>query len=146
MGATEVTRAQWKAVMGADAPDMGLKDQTDQHPVVGITWFEAVEFCKKLSAKEGKTYRLPTEAEWEYACRAGTSTTYSFGDKPDLSRMICENAQKDRDKQVINPRFGWSRYPPVTYPSVVPTRSSPVTTGSAPANAWGMHDMHGNVQ
>ncbi len=73
LAATEVTRGQWKAVMGTEPPDLNLKDQTDQHPVVGITWFEAVEFCKKLSAKEGKTYRLPTEAEWEYACRRRTS-------------------------------------------------------------------------
>ena len=56
--------------------------QTDQHPVVNVTWNDAVAFCRWLSRKEGKTYRLPTEAEWEYACRAGTTTRYSNGDDP----------------------------------------------------------------
>jgi len=50
------------------------------NPVEQVSWYDPVEFCKRLSAKEGKTYRLPTEAEWEYACRAGTTTLYSFGD------------------------------------------------------------------
>ena len=58
---------------------MALKDSASA-PVVRPSWNDAVEFCKKLRDKEGKTYRLPTEAEWEYACRAGTTTRYSFGD------------------------------------------------------------------
>jgi formylglycine-generating enzyme required for sulfatase activity len=127
LAATEVTRGQWKAVMGAEPPDLGLKDQTDQHPVVGVTWFDAVGFCKKLSAKEGTTYRLPTEAEWEYACRAGTNTAYSFGPKPDLAKMVCEADPKERHLPIIH------------------TRSSPVVVGSTPVNAWGLHEMHGNV-
>ena len=57
-------------------------EQTDEHPVVNVSWNDAVAFCKWLSKKEGKTYRLPTEAEWEYACRAGTTTRYSSGDDP----------------------------------------------------------------
>jgi len=128
LAATEVTRGQWKAVMGAEPPTMGLKDQTDQHPVVGITWFEAVEFCKKLSAKEGKTYRLPTEAEWEYACRAGTTTAYSYSDKADLNKMICAH-DPPRSKDASPPR----------------TRGGPAPAGSMSANAWGLHDMHGNA-
>ena len=57
--------------------------QLDTHPVVNVSWNDAMEFCKWLSRKEGKTYRLPTEAEWEYACRAGTTTPYSHGDDPE---------------------------------------------------------------
>ncbi len=58
-------------------------EQTDEHPVVNVSWNDAVAFCKWLSKKESKTYRLPTEAEWEYACRAGTTTRYSSGDNPE---------------------------------------------------------------
>ena len=58
-------------------------EQTDEHPVVNVSWNDAVAFCKWLSRKEGKTYRLPTEAEWEYACRAGTTTRYYSGDDPE---------------------------------------------------------------
>ena len=57
--------------------------QTDEHPVLNVTWNDAVAFCRWLSKKEGTTYRLPTEAEWEYACRAGTTTRYNNGDDPD---------------------------------------------------------------
>ena len=58
-------------------------EQTDEHPVVNVSWNDAVAFIAWLSRKEGKTYRLPTEAEWEYACRAGTTTRYSCGDDPE---------------------------------------------------------------
>ena len=58
-------------------------EQTDEHPVVNVSWNDAVAFCDWLSRKEGKTYRLPKEAEWEYACRAGTTTRYYYGDDPE---------------------------------------------------------------
>src|SRR5208282_1582993 len=59
-------------------------EQTDEHPVVNVSWNDAIAFCQWLSRKEGSTYRLPTEAEWEYACRAGTTTRYSSGDDPEM--------------------------------------------------------------
>jgi formylglycine-generating enzyme required for sulfatase activity len=128
LAATEVTRGQWRAVMGDEPPDMGLVNQTDGHPVVGVTWFEAVEYCKKLSAKEGRSYRLPTEAEWEYACRAGTTMAYWFGEKADLAKMVCEaDPPKDRGKPCAR------------------TRGGPAAVAGAPANPWGLHDMHGNA-
>ena len=81
MQTTEVTQSQWKAVMGTE-PWKGksvVKEGPD-YPAVYVSWDDAVAYCKILSEKEGKTYRLPTEAEWEYACRAGTETRWSFGD------------------------------------------------------------------
>ena len=69
MGATEVTQRQWTALMGKNPSFVA----GDSLPVDTVTWEEAAEFCRKLSAKEGAHYRLPTEAEWEYACRAGTT-------------------------------------------------------------------------
>ncbi len=80
MGVTEVTQGQWFAVMKSK-PWEGkeyVKDG-DNIPAVYVSWKDAIEYCRKLSASEGQTYRLPTEAEWEYACRGGTSTAYSFG-------------------------------------------------------------------
>ncbi len=87
-------------------------------PVICITHHAAMEYCRWLSAKTGKAYRLPTEAEWEYACRAGTKTRYSFGDDPEKLgdyAWYVENAEK------------------------------PQRVGKKKPNPWGLHDMHGNV-
>ena len=77
LGKYEITQEQWEGVMG----DNPSNTQGRNLPVTGVSWNDCQEFIKKLNAKTDCGYRLPTEAEWEYACRAGTTTVYSFGDK-----------------------------------------------------------------
>jgi formylglycine-generating enzyme len=91
-----------------------------KRPTIAPTWVNAVNFCRWLSKKTGKHYRLPTEAEWEYACRAGSKTAYAFGDKPDELKDYAW-FEDDSDEQ--------------THP-----------VGEKKANAWGLFDMHGNVR
>ena len=115
LGVHEVTQGQYEKVMGKNPS----RFTGDNNPVERVSWDDAVEFCRKLSEKEGVEYRLPTEAEWEYACRAGTTTVYSFGD--DVSELG---------------RYGWfsSNSGGTTHP-----------VGGKRPNAWGLYDMHGNV-
>jgi formylglycine-generating enzyme required for sulfatase activity len=116
MSATEITQGQYKAVMGKN-PSHFTGD--DNLPVESVSWNDAVSFCRALSQKTGSEFRLPTEAEWEYACRAGTTTKYSLGDNAsDLARA------------------GW-------YFSNSSLKTHPV--GQKTPNAWGLYDMHGNV-
>ncbi len=111
--------------------------QTDEHPVVNVTWNDAVAFCQWLSRKEGDTYRLPTEAEWEYSCRAGTTTRYHNGDDPDALAEVA---------RVADAR-GRKTFPHVQQMEIIdpgPDRfTAPV--GSYRPNRWGLHDRHGNV-
>ena len=111
--------------------------QTDDHPVVNITFADANAFCKWLSEKEHKTYRLPTEAEWEYACRAGTTTRYNFGDDPEL---LAKNANTyDASSAEVFPEWAeWSIKAKDGFPFTAPV-------GSFRPNAFGLYDMHGNV-
>jgi formylglycine-generating enzyme required for sulfatase activity/serine/threonine protein kinase len=111
LATTAVTQAQWSAVMGSNPS----KFRGDSRPVEMVSWHDAVAFCEKLSAKEGKHYRLPTEAEWEYACRAGTQTAYGGAN---LNEM------------------GW-------YKDNSDAQTHPVAQKKA--NAWGLYDMQGNV-
>ena len=113
IGVCEVTQGQWKAVM-SDAPS---HFKGDSRPVEQISWNDAREFCRRLSAKEGVEYRLPTEAEWEYACRAGTATELYWG------------GQWDDTLSWVGPPTGGETKP----------------VGTKPANPWGLHDMIGNV-
>jgi sulfatase modifying factor 1 len=110
-------------------------DQTDQHPVANVSWNDAQAFIAWLSRKEAKTYRLPTEAEWEYACRAGSSTRYSFGDDPEGLATV-GNVADGTAKE---------KYPELT---TIAARDGFVYTapvGHYNPNAWGLYDMHGNV-
>jgi formylglycine-generating enzyme required for sulfatase activity len=114
MQTTEVTQGQWKTIMG-DNPSH-FKSCGDSCPVESVSWDDAQNFIKKLNQKEGKTYRLPTEAEWEYACRAGSDSDYANGNSLDV--------------------IGWY------YGNSGRTTHS---AGQKKANNWGLYDMHGNV-
>ena len=132
LGVTEVTQAQWKAVMGTTPWSGKSWTRNGAHYAAScVSWYDASSFCGKLSQKadsstglkSGKTTRLPTEAEWEYACRAGSKTQFCYGD--DASQLgryawYCENAYEKGEK----------------YPHIV---------GQKQPNAWGLYDMHGNV-
>ncbi len=110
-------------------------EQTDEHPVVNVSWNDAQAFIGWLSQKEGKTYRLPTEAEWEYACRAGTTTRYFSGDDPEGLAAVANVA----DGTLKEKHPGWT---------TIAARDGHVYTapvGRFQANAFGLHDMHGNV-
>ncbi|MEI8376521.1 MAG: SUMF1/EgtB/PvdO family nonheme iron enzyme, partial [Planctomycetota bacterium] len=111
-------------------------EQTDEHPVVNVSWNDAVAFCEWLSKKEKKTYRLPTEAEWEYACRAGTTTRYSSGDDPETLAKVGNVADATAKAQF--PDLTWTIKASDGY-----VFTSPV--GSFQPNAFGLYDMHGNA-
>jgi len=113
IGIYPVTQAEYKAIMGTNPS----KFRGENRPVEMVSWYEAKEFCRRLSEKEGVTYRLPTEAEWEYACRAGTTTEYYWGDSID-GRYVWYYDNSDRQ----------------THP-----------VGQKLPNAWGLFDMSGNV-
>ncbi|MBN2136365.1 MAG: SUMF1/EgtB/PvdO family nonheme iron enzyme [Sedimentisphaerales bacterium] len=120
---TEVTNAQYE-LFDPDHKKLRGKfgfSKDDDEAVVFVTWHDAVAFCNWFSEKEGRTYRLPTEAEWEYACRAGTTTPYSAGDR----------LPKEYHK---NQKINWD-----------PTPVS-LKVAATPPNPWGLYDMHGNVE
>jgi formylglycine-generating enzyme required for sulfatase activity len=111
--------------------------QGDDHPVVNVTWNDAVALAAWLSEMEGRSYRLPTEAEWEYACRAGVRTRYSSGDDPSALSTVANLF--DADAAPLWPH--WERYAQPGHDGFVFT--APV--GSYAPNAFGVYDMHGNV-
>jgi len=110
-------------------------EQTDEHPVVNVSWNDAVAFCQWLSHVEGRTYRLPTEAEWEYACRAGTTTKYFSGDDPETLATVGNVA--DGTAKEKYPK--WSAI--AAHDGYIYT--APVARFRV--NAFGLYDMHGNV-
>lgn len=113
-------------------------DQADDHPVVNVTWNDAVAFCNWISQRESKRYRLPTEAEWEFACRAGTVSRVAAGNLPnDLEH--CVNAG-DQSCQMVPGFTGYTGFCTFTdgYPFTAPA-------GTFRANPLGLHDMHGNA-
>jgi len=131
MQATEVTLAQWWAVMGKKwfFPRKGPENR----PVTEVSWHDCQSFVEKLNKLEKGTYRLPTEAQWEYACRAGTQTAYSWGDTIDCTRAMFANNSLKSDKCI----------PVVRSMGLEPGAPAPVK--SYPPNPWGLYDMHGNV-
>lgn len=121
MGVYAVTQEQWQDVMGNNPSYFkGEKNL----PLESVSWDGCQTFIKKLREKEKKAYRLPTEAEWEYCCRAGTKTAFHFG-----GTISTDQANYDGR---FDRKMGMFR-----------DRTTPV--GSFPANAWGLYDMHGNV-
>jgi formylglycine-generating enzyme required for sulfatase activity len=146
LGVYEVTQEQYEAVMGTNPSVFkGAKN-----PVEKVSWEDAVEFCRKLSAlpeekAAGRVYRLPTEAEWEYACRAGATTRYSFGDVG--SRQLSDYAWfgNNSGDRTIDAAQIWENDEDnyVTRIRVNNCRSHRV--GQKKPNPWGLHDMHGNV-
>jgi formylglycine-generating enzyme required for sulfatase activity len=125
LGTHEVTVGQFRKFVS----DAGYKTegdwrnagfaQTDDHPVVNVSWNDAVAFCEWLSRKEGTQYRLPTEAQWEYACRAGSTGKFCYGND---ENQLGEYAWYDKNSD---------------------SKAHPV--GEKKPNAWGLYDMHGNV-
>ena len=155
MGQTPITQAQWRVVAGWQPPDgeswgrelkpnpsyfqvgdeqkgvnarlLAGELNTDQRPVEQVGWEDAIEFCNRLSQLTGQNYGLPSEAQWEYACRAGSATPFHFGEtiSPELANYNGTSTYGDGPK---------GKYRKQTTP-----------VGMFPANAWGLKDMHGNV-
>ncbi|MEM7771670.1 MAG: formylglycine-generating enzyme family protein [Cyanobacteria bacterium P01_A01_bin.37] len=122
MGRYPITQAQWRYVAGMTQVDRDLESDPynfkgDNRPVEKVSWYDAVEFCARLSRETRRSYRLPTEAEWEYACRAGTTTPYHFGET--ITTDLANYDQKHEGTTPVD-QFGI-------------------------ANAFGLCDMHGNV-
>jgi len=132
LGKYAVTQAQWQAV--AALPPVNIDLDSDpaffkgaNRPVEQVNWRQAVEFCARLSQKTGREYRLPSEAEWEYACRAGTTTPFHFG--PTLTTNLAN----------YDGNYVYGSGPKGAY------RQQTTDVGSFPPNAFGIYDMHGNV-
>jgi formylglycine-generating enzyme required for sulfatase activity len=111
-------------------------EQTDEHPVINVSWNDALAFCEWLSKKEGKTYRLPTEAEWEYACRAGTTTRFYSGDDPETLAKVGNVA--DAAAKAKFPEWKYTIKANDGYVFTAPV-------GKFEPNAFGLYDMHGNA-
>ena len=124
IGKYEVTQEQWQAIMGNNPASF---KKGGKYPVEKVSWNDCQEFCEKLSEKTGLTFTLPTEAQWEYACRAGTTTPFYYGET--LSTDIAN----------YNGKYVYGESKKGVY------RQETTEVGSFPANGFGLHDMHGNV-
>ncbi len=132
MGKYPVTQLQWHAVAALPKINRELKTESSQFkghnlPVERISWYDAVEFCERLSKFSGRNYRLPSEAEWEYACRAGTTTPFYFGET-----ITSKIANFHGEYQYANAPKSESR-------------KKTTSVGIFPPNAFGLYDTHGNV-
>ncbi len=132
LGEREVTLGQYRQFK---PKHRGNREENEA--ATGVSWDDAVAFCEWLSEKEGKTYRLPTEAEWEYACRAGSTTLFHTGDSLPAGH---QKWFRDENRRTLYFTDGTL---PMEYEHCegVPT----LQTGRTPANAWGLYDMHGNI-
>jgi formylglycine-generating enzyme required for sulfatase activity len=133
---TEVTAGQWRQIMGKGLLGMfgrGRGSEPADLPMTRICWFDVQSFLKKINKREEGHYRLPTEAEWEYAARAGTTSIYNWGDGID-----CGNAM------FANNRHKYNQCRTYVLEHTLPV-DGPAPVKSYPPNAWGLYDMHGNV-
>jgi formylglycine-generating enzyme required for sulfatase activity len=136
MGMYPITQAQWQAIAALDVVKQELSPDPSQfkgstRPGENISWHDAVEFCARLSKQTQRDYRLPTEAEWEYACRAGSTTPFHFGETitTDLANYNGANEEYGAYGRGLKGIY----------------REETTPVGSFPANAFGLYDMHGNV-
>ncbi len=132
MGRYPITQSQWKAIAATAKIDIDLETNPsnfkgDELPVESVNWYQATEFCKRLSRETKQEYRLPSEAEWEYACRAGTTTPFYFGET-----ITGELAN-------YNASYTYAEEAKGEY------REETTPVGQFPPNAFGLYDMHGNV-
>jgi formylglycine-generating enzyme required for sulfatase activity len=142
IGKYPVTQAQWKAIAALPriqrnlTPDLA-NFKGDHRPVEQVSWNDANEFCQRLSKHTGRDYRLPSEAEWEYACRAGTITPFHFG--PTITTGLANYAGIDGKYQEKILPGAYGQGPKGKY------RQQTTKVGRFPANTFGLYDMHGNV-
>ncbi len=140
-----IVQAQWMLVSDMPQVDIPLEKTPSQlplkgenriiHPVTDVNWFESVEFCKRLSKHSGRTYRLPTEAEWEYACRAGTTTPFNFGET--ITTDLANYRGTDNKEHEWSGSYGRGTE------GIYREQTTPADAFSP--NAFGLYDMHGNV-
>jgi formylglycine-generating enzyme required for sulfatase activity len=132
IGKFTVTQAQWKAIANLPKVETDLKPDPSNfkganRPIEEVSWHEAIEFCDRLSRKTQKTYRLPSEAQWEYACRSGTTTSFHFGETITTDLVNFDG------------NYNYAKASKGEY------RKATIDVGSLPPNAFGLYDMHGNV-
>jgi formylglycine-generating enzyme required for sulfatase activity len=143
MGKYPVTQVQWRFVASLQEVERSLDPnpsgfEGDDHPVERVSWLDAVEFCARLSQQTSRNYRLPSEAEWEYACRAGTTTPFHFGETID-AKIANYLAQDEETGSTVHPgKYGRGQ--------LGEWREQTIPVGSFKvANLFGLNDMHGNV-
>jgi formylglycine-generating enzyme required for sulfatase activity len=132
MAQTPITQAQWKVVAEWEKVERDLDSDPSvfkgaNRPVERVCWIDAVEFCRRLNERTGQRYGLPSEAQWEYACRAGSTTPFHCG-----ATLTSELANYDGN-------YIYGNGPKGSY------RRQTIDVASFPANGWGLHDLHGNV-
>jgi formylglycine-generating enzyme required for sulfatase activity len=142
LGKYPITQAQWRVVAGYPVVEQELNPNPanfkgDNRPVEQVSWDDATEFCRRLSQHTNRNYRLPSEAEWEYACRAGTTTPFHFGETIDAALA---------NYQAQDEKFGDTLYQGVYGRGILGEyRQETTEVGLFPANPFGLYDMHGNV-
>lgn len=145
LGQYPVTQAQWRVVAALPKINCDLDPDPstfkgDKRPVEQVSWLEAVEFCARLSAATGREYRLPSEAEWEYACRAGTTSPFACGETitTDLANY-CGDLTRPSGVYTITDSDSYGQGPKGVF------RAQTTDVGTFPPNAFGLYDQHGNV-